>query len=87
MIGATGRAALAAAERPVMALSGRANRALINLRFEGKIGHDAGVTRCLLMTRSPNTDPVLGDLNARSFELAVLQSGQLGDSRCDPAAI
>jgi len=24
--------------------------ALMNVRFEGKIGHDAGVTPCLLMT-------------------------------------
>ena len=56
--------------------------ALMNVRFEGKIGYEAGVTRCLLMTRSANTDPVLGDLNARSLELRSSASGQLGDSRC-----
>ena len=26
--------------------------ALMNVRFEGNNGHDAGVTRCLLMTQS-----------------------------------
>ena len=35
----------------LLALSGRANRA-VNVRFEGNNGHDADVTRYLLMTQS-----------------------------------
>ena len=35
-----------------MALSGRATLTLTNVRFEGNNGHDADVSRCLLMTQS-----------------------------------
>jgi len=47
------------ARRLLVALSGRAN-ALMNVRFEGNNGHDADVTRCLLMTHSgPYGAPLL----------------------------
>ena len=32
----------------------------MNVRFEGKNGHDAAVTRCLLLTRKPTCSEFYG---------------------------